>query len=417
MKQLFTLSAFLLLAIHVMAQSDADNNGENDQIELDVLRAPSSPAANLLDITNGQILTPTDPTGFMTILNQSTSGFSALPDEFAVDIAPWILFDGKNRTLEESYSEETKDNFKNTFVFSLATKSLDSLEFDNLSSVRRFSTGIKFSLKRGKEIDQSYLEKLNKLRSLREKAFGNVNEQVKEAKTNDAYYQELDSLRKLYLNNISSLSDGPAKELMIKTYQNIQHQLALREEELSEKIQNEANEELSEAKEIVENLKLKRYGWKADVAAGTVWDFPNDSFDKGTLTKAGVWVTGGYDGSDGIALLFIARYMLNPDFSYLDNSDLLQQDDVNNLDVGGKIQYTSNNEKFTGAFEYLIRDYSKDEVEDGNRFTVNLSYDIGANRQIGFMLGKNFDGTITKDGNVIAAINLLLGFDNKVNIN
>lgn len=414
-KKLIYCLIFLANSISLFAQSEAEN--DNNEIELDVLRAPSSPAANLLDISNGQILTPTNPTGFMTILNQSSSGLSALPNEFAIDIAPWILLDGNNRTLEESYSNKTKDNFKNTFVFSFATKNIDSLDSDNLYNVRKFSTGIKFSLLRGNEIDQTYLNKINELRQLRKKAFGNVNELVEEAKSSDRYFQELDSLRMLYLSNIGELSDGPVKELMVKTYENILYQMAKREEEISEKIQNEANEKFEEVKKLVQNLKLKRYGWKADLSAGTVWDFPNNNFDEEALTKAGVWLTGGYEGKDGISLLFLARYMVNPDFSYLDNNDLIQQEDVNNLDIGGKLQYTADNEKFTAAFEYLIREYSKEDVQDGNRFTLNFDYDIGANQQIGFMLGKDFDGSLTKSGNVIAAINLLLGFKDKVKIN
>jgi Tol biopolymer transport system component len=40
----------------------------------------------------------------------------------------------------------------------------------------------------------------------------------------------------------------------------------------------------------------------------------------------------------------------------------------------------------------------------------NAAYDIGQNQQLTFSFGRNFDGTITKDGNLIAALNFVKGF-------
>jgi len=47
---------------------------------------------------------------------------------------------------------------------------------------------------------------------------------------------------------------------------------------------------------------------------------------------------------------------------------------------------------------------------------LNTSYDLGDNKIITFNLGRDFDGTVTKDGNLVAALNLVLGLGSVRNI-
>jgi len=41
---------------------------------------------------------------------------------------------------------------------------------------------------------------------------------------------------------------------------------------------------------------------------------------------------------------------------------------------------------------------------------VNAEYDLGTNRKLTFAFGRDFDGTISKGGNLVAMINLIAGF-------
>ena len=61
MKKLLVFALFSV-SLSVLAQEDTTS------IDLDVLRAPASPAGNMLDITNEQINRPTDPAGLMTLI-------------------------------------------------------------------------------------------------------------------------------------------------------------------------------------------------------------------------------------------------------------------------------------------------------------------------------------------------------------
>ena len=42
--------------------------------------------------------------------------------------------------------------------------------------------------------------------------------------------------------------------------------------------------------------------------------------------------------------------------------------------------------------------------------TFNAKYSVGFNQKITFAFGRNFNGTVTKTGNLIAALNFIRGF-------
>ncbi|MFZ1694551.1 MAG: hypothetical protein WAT74_15245, partial [Flavobacteriales bacterium] len=52
-------------------------------------------------------------------------------------------------------------------------------------------------------------------------------------------------------------------------------------------------------------------------------------------------------------------------------------------------------------------------VNPGWRMVLNAQYAFMPNRLLTFSFGRDFDGAVTKDGNLIAALNLLVGLGNK----
>lgn len=123
-----------------------------EDINLDVLQAPTSPAANLLEISNSEIQKPTDPVGFMALINQGRDAGS-----FAIDLAPYWLFGGDKITLEDYILDD--NNIQNSLFFSFATR-VDELEINNqLENKRQFAVGLKFSPDRG-EITQETKEQV-----------------------------------------------------------------------------------------------------------------------------------------------------------------------------------------------------------------------------------------------------------------
>lgn len=84
-------------------------------------------------------------------------------------------------------------------------------------------------------------------------------------------------------------------------------------------------------------------------------------------------------------------------------------------------------DKFTLSLEYLNRipfysnnNYAANKVTGPGRtdkYDVSLNYKVGKNQNISFTYGKNFDNVVTRSGNLIAAINFMMGFGSTRGIN
>src|SRR5438477_12673520 len=75
---------------------------QDSSINLNLLRAPTSPGFILLNKQPSDIERPTTPTDFMVNFSNASSGFSALPQNYAIEVAPCWLFGGKNITFKEA---------------------------------------------------------------------------------------------------------------------------------------------------------------------------------------------------------------------------------------------------------------------------------------------------------------------------
>ena len=83
----------ILISVKCFGQKDSTT------ISLDLLRGPSSPAANLIGISQKDVEKPSDVSSFLVTLQSSTGKYSKLPANFAVDIAPYWIFKSCKRNL------------------------------------------------------------------------------------------------------------------------------------------------------------------------------------------------------------------------------------------------------------------------------------------------------------------------------
>src|ERR1043165_5047307 len=109
MKKFFFLGYFFIPLL-LAAQTEIDTT-----IKVDLLRAPISPASNLLGFASSDIDRPTDVSAFMFSLLSAAGSFSKLPSSYAVDIAPYWFFKSSNKgdiTTEGFRKSSGKDVFK-----------------------------------------------------------------------------------------------------------------------------------------------------------------------------------------------------------------------------------------------------------------------------------------------------------------
>lgn len=167
--------------------------------------------------------------------------------------------------------------------------------------------------------------------------------------------------------------------------------------------------------EQLAKTRLRRTGFKLDVAAGVSLDFPDRSTLDSDVTRGGGWLTGGYEWDGGVAL-GVARHLWAP-------SDT----GSNSFDLGGRLDF--DNDRFTLSFETVHRWRTEVETMDfvplalsgdpnapitqiavGDctwRVSGGVDYEMGQNKTLSFTFGRNFSGE--RSSNLIAALNFLVG--------
>jgi len=110
-------------------------------------------------------------------------------------------------------------------------------------------------------------------------------------------------------------------------------------------------------------------------------------------------------------VLAIGRYLFQPDKIFADTTGNLLTSNISTLDFGAKMVGKGMDGKLVVSAEGLYRSVlNKDVIDPTWRLVFNASYDIGKSQALTFSVGKNFDGTVTKGGNLIAALNFIAGF-------
>ena len=436
----------LLLHFQLVAQPVLDTTN----IELDVLQAPSSPGSVLLGFAENEVERPTDVTRFMLSLRQATGDLSALPNNYAVDLAPALItnstlsarqllglrsIDGKGE--KPSYGQQL---WQST-VISLAVKGLQPAIAENAEGVDPAAAfGFKFSLVRG-TVDSATVNQLDRLekamaaytQALHSNEAANLEKDDLHtdfvAKTTEASVKKNAALDRMEAmqDSLPLLTDATARglyefkiaeqrlaakgfELEQSTYGRM---MAQRAAELTDQLKRDKQfmaEEAAAVQQGVEKFKIVRKGFKWDVAGGVALDFVDRRMDLSYVRKAGLWTTLGWETRDHLAFLFLGRYLLNPDGVFMTETDTLAMQDIHNIDLGARLAVDAFDGKFSLSAEAVYRQVQQElGIDPTWRLVATTAYDLGSNRKLSFNFGRQFDGTTSKDGNLIAALNLLFG--------
>lgn len=371
---------------------------QDDEITLDVLRAQSSPAANLLGIANSDIEKPTDVNALMVSLRESSDNFTTLPSSFAIDVAPFRL--GGNYQDLKIKKPNFLEGLKQSFVTSFAFKKIEEDLEQSIEPRSRIGIGIKFSLKRG-ELNDETLAALKKIEFYQQQIQENaVN--VHEGNIKSLLDSRMDLVNRR--NEIKDKESSEYKELTEKI-EAITRQIA---DETILASKNDLETYGKMIKNEVGKVKLERYGFFLDFSMGTVIDFRNNKLDNSQISKTGAWLTGGKTWENSSSLVFITRYLYNPE-SPLANPEL-KKENLHTLDIGTKYAIVFLNKKFLMSGEGIYRSIlNTSDYVSSWKFVFNLEYELAKNQRLTFSFGRDFNGEYKKDGNVIVALNLLVG--------
>jgi len=403
------LAFFLLIPVFAWSQ---DNDST---VTLDLLNAPSSPAFNLLGIAPSAIERPTDLNSFRVSVQNASNNFTRLPSDYSVEVAPASLASMKNQTLDKFGSTSFNDVFWQSLGISLGLThgNAQDIETNDSTSFAKLACGVKFSI-----IRPGWSAKTKKL-------FADLQTAQSDFLDSAEYMNKSAEINRV--KGMMNALETAKPQLDEVTKRDSLSHLAARLGALNQAQANALNKLLQDTtgksfmalKNAAKNFKIERVGGFLDFATGIALDFPNNRFDYSLTSKAGAWLTGGYEnGNKGISVLGIARYLYQPDKIYASTSNELLAADISTFDCGARLVYTGLEGKFTVSAEALYRSVlTANTISPDWRYTFNTGYDIGFNKQLTLALGKNFDGTTTKNGNIIAMLNLIAGFGSAKKIN
>lgn len=384
MKAYFLVAGALLSALaHAQAQTAAEVP------TLNLLEAPSSPAFVLMGIEPATVEKPTNLTDLSLVVNNATQGFTALPQNFALQFSPyWLLRDnGKRLTYQQYNSNRVADILPQTLQISLGVAQPEILA---LAGATKLGAGVKFSLLRG-TLDTAVTQAL----AARQRA-ANLENATLTARI-------LELTRTKYGGVVPNPTTNPVGFAAYQ--QDIDNLEALvREEPLVRATRLRAMQRLAE-------VPFGRYGWKLDVAGGLALDFPDQRFNNSRVDRWGVWLTGGYELPRGHwSVLGVARLLTSPSSAELTPRQT-------SFDAGARVIYNKLlRQKGALSIEYAHRAVTNGTAESSDRYVFNVEYPFLPNQLLTLSLGRNFDGSSLQEGNLIAALNLVFGLGAKRNI-
>ncbi len=334
----------------------------------------------------------------ISILSQTSGGLN-FPDRYGLEIAPFWMGNAFQDLSFSEYSRNAswREAFKRTFSLSLATDLIDESELAGPSAI--VGIGTRFSLFTGAvdTTETAYVQTLSEIRTLLGERSSTLAKDIAERHatllSNDREYQMLDSLRKAAADN-----DNEDQERRFNTL------LAERDRQMLQDLEQERDARLRQNEERLrehsESLSERRVGPTLELAGAAALHFPERDFDSGRVARWGAWATGGYTGRK-VSLLAVARFLYD---------DLVIGTDARSLDFGGRLIYDESSGRFSISGEAVYRAGISEGTDNRYRLDVSIAYALDASKTINFTFGRDFKGTTASDGNLLALLNLVLGF-------
>ncbi len=405
------LSVGIALAICVLCR--AQQTTEND---LDLLKSPSSPAAQLLNFAPSSIERPTDLSSFWLSVNNATSNFTKLPSSYAVDFSPAMLFGKASVTLYDLKTDKKNEKEKmgkviwQTLDVSLGFKSED----DTLTgqSFSRAAFGAKFSLVRP-SWSSSTLENYKNLSDLQSRLTDAVVLAQGDYENDPLYIKKLADNEKIKKDKGKQSPEYKAAQDELDALQG-----QLLQKYTKERIAAAATDTVNlydKIKRSARDFTIERVGFFLDFAGGVAVRFPTNELGYSFADNAGAWLTGGYEGgNEKLSFYGIARYLYQPEKIYADTTGTISNKKISTFDMGTRLLYATKDDKFNLSAEAIYRSVlNKSIVDPSWRVVFAAEYDLGLNKKLTFNFGRDFNGVITKGGNLIAGLNFITGFGNK----
>jgi hypothetical protein len=418
------------LFVFLLAVPSVISYAQSNEVTLDELTSPNTPAFNILGLNPTEISKPTTGRALMLNFANSFESSKGIGSDIAIEFTPYWITPHPDLKFNDYYKiDKTSDtatfedrllkfgsNIVQTSALSFATS---KVEGDSLNA-RNLGMGIKMQFMTGRPSDDfraiyhsmKYNDKL---------AFIFDELSNKEIKTFEALKTELSKQVENVVNTSSSFEEKQKKQIK-KDFQVIIENM-IKEADLNETSSKKAiaafikkSIDDLDQEQIVNNKKLKENHINNRV--GLIWDFsfasslllPTNEIDFSYGNKWAIWTNFGYrtDNAKNNFILMVRRQG-----DYINTS-------VYNADYG--LSYVWSGARYNVSLEAILRNYhtqfqvvsvtgetydiSKNDYT--NRFAVSFQYKLTDFINVSASIGKDYDDNITTNGNLFSLLNINL---------
>jgi hypothetical protein len=354
-----TIGILIAIAILLIIAPTSGSCHEADELSslptMDELRAPASPAFDLLGISPSSVERPNTPRALaISILSSTNRSNGNFPQDFAIDVAPYWLVSHPTLTFDKYYKpDHVGQTILRTLYFSLATTKMpDTGDKDGTS----LGFGLQFLLVHGDAAPNLR----DRVQKLKEKQLGILVECVP------------------MIGEVKVDTNSPKCKKLLA--------------------------EAEKAGGAIRKLDKQRVGWIVAFASAMVADFPRNDVSEGNVTRVGIWLTPSYRSGNIDSLLHqltfvgIGRYIWD---DVADNSKNL-------FDIGARIIWTSKHLPLSLSAEYVQRFVEGDT--DTERIAFVFEYRVQDDISLFASYGTNFDTSFEGNDDLIAIAGVKFGF-------
>jgi hypothetical protein len=400
----------------------------NAQDKLNQVTAPTSPAAYIIGIQPGSILSPKTNQALETALYSNflnNSGGIVIPNDFALEFTPYWAINHGLSLKDYLYPRDIlNDQIIRNSSFSIASTQKYILK-DSIST-NSLAFGYRTTLHFANEYDRKTIEGYES--DLKMKLTGEIGAQVDQANSLDTFNIIVVNVIKNYSKK-EGLKDTDAQVIIDKIFE-IAKTLSKFDDnptDYKEKFITIIDSVVG-AKTTFDKFKnyiRERQGLSLDIAFATLLNYPTNNLNFSILPRWSIWITPTYRLKDELSFLKVMGVLrlewYNTDYYkvYFPKSKFYQ----NNTDYGLAVSTEFNN--FSIQFEAVGRRsnseisagidlngnqlYTKNQKSDF-QYVATFSYHVNDQIALTYSLGNNFQPELNPTNTLLSLLSINFGF-------
>jgi hypothetical protein len=402
---------FLNAVISINGISAQPISSGSTEIDLDDFRTPTAPGFVLIGETPSAVERPETPKAFAVSLLSAGSQGDLIPENYALEVAPYWLVSHPKLTFEQRYDHKPLQTVLKNLSVSLVTTKIDDLP--ESGEVRdAVSLGLRSQFLGGKASSEM-VDAINRLKielKVKQLILLLLSESAEISTTMDEFKEHL-------LDTFLELENDPAR-LNIRELPNeerairiesmkkdalryLSDKTASNEEEVKvvfESLQEMVTSDMTKVIQELREINKRPVGWVMEFAGAVAWDFRDNDFETGRFMRGGFWSTVTYRMPRPlIDFILVGRYI----------RDELGIEESNDVDVGARILYQYEKLGISAEFVERFKEYS----DNTRRIVGILEYRVGEGSYVTASFGK--DENLSDSGSLVSLIGINLGFGEK----